>query len=129
MLAGAQRLNGLGRMQKDRCADIYRVNCRVLQSFVKSRPDAHAVGCGFRGIACDETVETASRFELNSGNDPFGRDIANADDDPVEHAKWLTREKQRPAWAGLRNRSQTGTTSSGRSRLSRPWRRGTSPQS
>src|ERR1019366_5464139 len=84
-------------------ADIHGVHSVIRKSFSKVWPDAYAIGSRFRGIASDEAIEMAAGLGLDCGDDPASRDVANSDDDPVEHARWMPTEKQRPATAGLRN--------------------------
>ena len=87
MLARAERLDGLRRVQEHWRADVDGLHCGIGESFVERRPDARAVRSGLRGIARDEAVEAAAGFGLDGGNDATSRDVADSDDDPVEHCQ------------------------------------------
>ena len=88
VLAGAKRLNRLRCVQEYGGADIDGVHGRIGQRRIESFPRAYPEGGGFRGIAGDESVEAASRFGLDRGDDAARRDVADSDDDPVEHRGW-----------------------------------------
>ena len=85
MLAGAERLNRLRRVQEHGCAHIHDVDGGIRESFLKVRPRAHAEGNRFGGIAGDEAIQAAARLGLDRGDDTASGDVADSDDDPVEH--------------------------------------------
>src|SRR5579863_1285243 len=95
MLARAERLNRLRRMQENRRADVYRINCRIREGFVKGPPGDGLVGSGFRRVARNQPIQSAARFGLNGWNNAADGDVTDADDDPVHKRGFEVSELQR----------------------------------
>ena len=93
MLAGAQGSNGLRRMQEYGRSDVdslhFSSDVGIGESLVERGPDTCVIWNCLGVIACNQAVEAASGLGLNCGDDTAGRDVADSDDDPVEHGSWL----------------------------------------
>jgi hypothetical protein len=86
VFAGAEGGEGLGVMQRDGCGEVDGVNLGVGEGVVEVGVGFAVVGDGFGGVARKDGVEAGARFGENGGEDAFGCDVADAGEEPVEHA-------------------------------------------
>src|ERR1700691_1550285 len=100
VLAGAKRLNGLGRVKEDWSRDVNGLHFGIAESFAEGRPHLRVARRSFCRIARDQAIQAASGRGLNRGNDATGGDVSDSDYDPVQHSRTKF-EAYRNSKAGL----------------------------
>src|SRR5207302_2682025 len=93
VLSGTEGLNRLGSVEEYWRSDVHSLHRGICESLLERGPGLCGELRGFRGIASDHAVEAASGFRLNGGDYAADGDVADSDDDPVEHGSSF-------AWGG-----------------------------
>jgi hypothetical protein len=104
VLAGAERKDRLWSVQENRRRDVHCIRQGLRQSVLDIIPGGYAVGLGFPGIPGHNSYELTLGFGKDRGKHTLGRDVANTDDQPIEHDSQLSDGDRKGAqpWMSVR---------------------------
>ena len=90
VFSGAQRGDRLRRVERDGGGDIDGVDGGIAQGFVEIAPHVRGVAGALGGIARDDAIKGAARLGDDRRDDAPHGDVADSDDDPIQHESMVS---------------------------------------